>query len=161
MSERRWFRSLYVRIALGFVALLATLLLAQASLFLYLSGRLDNSPQGRTPQQLADFVARELSDALALNPDLDLAAHVREEFSSIRRPFVVILHDGRRASNQPGGLPRGFPGPARGPRGRRGGSGGPPSPAPVVVNGVQIGIVAAPPSPPTWVAVQRFGPTLA
>ena len=95
MSERRWFRSLYVRIALGFVALLAALLLAQTSLFLYLSGRLDNSPQGRTPQQLADFVARELSDALALNPDLDLAAHVRAEFSGIRRPFVVILHDGR------------------------------------------------------------------
>ena len=161
MSERRWFRSLYVRIALGFVALLAALLLVQASLFLYLSGRLDNSPQGRTPQQLADFVARELSDALALNPDLDLAAHVRAEFSSIRRPFVVILHDGRRASNQPGALPRGFPGPARGPRGRRGAAGGLPSPAPVVVNGVQIGIVAVPPSPPTWVAVQRFGPTLA
>jgi signal transduction histidine kinase len=161
MSERRWFRSLYVRIALGFVALLATLLLAQAALFLYLSGRLDNSPQGRTPQQLADFVARELSDALALNPDLDLAAHVRSEFSAIRRPFVVILHDGRRVSNQPGALPRGFPGPARGPRGRRGTPGGLPSPAPVVVNGVQIGIVAVPPSPPTWVAVQRFGPTLA
>ena len=162
MSEPRWFRSLYFRIALGFVALLAALLLAQAALFLYLSGRLDESPQGRTPQQLADFVARELSDALAITPDLDLGAHIRSEFAAIRRPFMVSLHDGRRATNQDGAFPRGFGGgqPPRGPRGRRGGPGGA-SFAPVVVNGVQIGVVSVPPSPPTWVAVQRFGPTLA
>ncbi len=171
MSKPRWFRSLYVRIAIGFVVLLAALLLAQGALFLYLSGRLDDSPQGRTAQQLADFVARELSDALALDPALDLAAHVRTEFSAIRRPFVVILHDGRRVSNQPDSLPRGFPGPPRGqgpgpgpgpgPGRRRGGPGAGPDSAPVVVNGVQIGIVAVPPSPPAWVAVQRYGPTLA
>lgn len=161
MSETRWFRSLYVRIALGFVALLAALLLAQGLLFLWLSGRLDDSPQGRTPQQLADFVARELSDALTINPDLALETHVRNEFSQVKRPFAVLMHDGRRATNQPDALPRGFPGGApRGPRGRRGGPGGPDS-APVVVNGVQVGVVAVPPSPPTWVAVQRFGPTLA
>ena len=175
MSKPRWFRSLYVRIAVGFVVLLAALLLAQGALFLYLSGRLDDSPQGRTPQQLADFVARELSDAIALDPALDLPAHVRTEFSAIRRPFAVILHDGRRASNQPDALPRGFPGPPRGPGGpgsgpgpgsgqgsgrRRGNPGAPPNSAPIVVNGVQIGIVAVPPSPPAWVAAQRYGPTL-
>ena len=166
MSRPRWFRSLYVRIAIGFVVLLAALLLAQGALFLYLSGRLDESPQGRTAQQLADFVARELSDALAGDPALDLAAHVRSEFSSIRRPFAVVLHDGRRVSNQPDALPRGFPGPSRGPGGpgpgrRRGGPGTAANSAPIVVNGVQIGIVAVPPSPPAWVAVQRYGPTLA
>ncbi len=166
MSRPRWFRSLYVRIAIGFVVLLAALLLAQGALFLYLSGQLDDSPQGRTPQQLADFVARELSDALAADPALDLAAHVRTEFSSIRRPFAVVLHDGRRVSNQADALPRGFPGPPRGTGGpgpgrRRGGSGAGLTSAPIVVNGVQIGIVAVPPSPPAWVAVQRYGPTLA
>jgi signal transduction histidine kinase len=163
MSEPRWFRSLYIRIAVGFVALLASLLLAQALLFLWLSGRLDDSPQGRTAQQLADFVARELSDALTLQPDLDLAGYVGAEFSSVRRPFVVLLHDGRRATNRPDAVPRGFPEPRRGPgkpRGRGGARGGPDS-APVVVNGVQVGLVAVPPSSPTWIAVQRFGPTLA
>ncbi len=172
MSERRWFRSLYVRIAIGFVALLAALLLAQAVLFLWLSGRLDELPQGRTPQQLADFVARELSDALTQRPNLDLDLHVKTAFAEIKRPFSVMMHDGRRATNRPDALPRGFPGPPRGPggpggpggrggpEGRRGGPGRPDS-APVVVNGVQIGIVAVPPSPPTWMAVQRFGPTLA
>ena len=160
MSETRWFRSLYVRIAIGFVALLAALLLAQAALFLWLSGRLDALPQGRTPQQLADFVARELSDAITIRPDLDLEAHVRTEFSGIKWPFAVLMHDGRRATNQAGAFPRGFPRAPRGPRGRRGGPGGP-NAAPVVVNGVQVGVVTVPPSPPTWVAVQRFGPTLA
>ena len=166
MSRPRWFRSLYVRIAIGFVVLLAALLLAQGALFLYLSGRLDDSPQGRTAQQLADFVARELSDALAADPALDLSAHVRTEFSSIRRAFAVVLHDGRRVSNQPDALPRGFPGPSRGPGGpgpgrRRGVPGAALNSAPIVVSGVQIGIVAVPPSPPAWVAVQRYGPTLA
>jgi len=160
MSDLRWFRSLYVRIAVGFVALLAALLLAQALLFLWLSGRLGDSPQGQTPQQLADFVARELSDALTLQPDLDLVAHVRTEFSGIRRPFVVLMHDGRRVTNRPAALPGGFPGPRRPIRGRRG-TGGGANAAPIVVNGVQVGLVAVPPSPPTWVAVQRFGPTLA
>ncbi|MBA2302813.1 MAG: HAMP domain-containing histidine kinase [Acidobacteria bacterium] len=161
MSERRWFRSLYFRIAIGFVALLAALLLAQALLFLWLSGRLDDSPQGRTGQQLADFVARELSDTLTLRPDADLEAHVRAEFSAIKRPFAVLMHDGRRGTNRPDALPRSFPGPPRGPRGRRGGPGSGPDSAPIVVNGVQVGIVAVPPSPPAWIAVQRFGPTLA
>jgi signal transduction histidine kinase len=160
MSEPRWFRSLYVRIAIGFVALLASLLLAQAVLFLWLSGRLGDSPQGQTPQQLADFVARELSDVLTLQPDLDLAVYVNAQFSNIRRPFAVLMHDGRRATNRPDALPGGFPGPRRGLRGR-GGARGVPDSAPVVVNGVQVGIVAVPPGPPTWVAVQRFGPTLA
>lgn len=164
MRKGGWFRSLYTRIAVGFVALLAALLLAQALLFLWLTGRWDDAPQGRTPQQLADFVARELSDVLSQDPTIDLDAHVKRSFGGIHRPFAVIMHDGRRASNQPGGLPRGFPGPQRG-RGRiaggRGGPGGRPSSAPIVVDGVQVGIVAVPPSPPAWVSFQRFGPTMA
>jgi signal transduction histidine kinase len=158
MSKPIWFRSLYGRIALGFVALLAGLLLAQSLLFLWLTGRIDASPQGRTPQQLADFVARELSDALTINPELDLIAHVAERFADIKRPFAVVMRDGRRASNRPDALPRGFPAP--GPRGpRRGGRGG--SWAPIVANGSQVGVVSVPPSPPAWVAAREFGPTLA
>jgi signal transduction histidine kinase len=166
MSKPSWFRSLYGRIALGFVALLAGLLLAQALLFLWLTGRIDASPQGRTPQQLADFVARELSDTLSVNPDVDLPAHVRERFADIKRPFAVVMRDGRRASNRPDALPRGFPAagqrpPRPGGQGRpgRGGLGG--SWAPIVANGTQVGIVSVPPSPPAWIAAREFGPTLA
>ena len=178
MSEATWFRSLYGRIAIGFVALLAGLLLAQSLLFLWLTGRIDASPQGRTPQQLADFVARELSDALTLTPELDLDAHVREAFADIKRPFAVVMRDGRRASNRPEALPSGFPAP--GPRGLRPGGPGRPVPggqgrsggsarggrsgatwAPIVANGTQVGFVTVPPSPPAWVALREFGPTLA
>jgi signal transduction histidine kinase len=164
MSRAIWFRSLYLRIAFGFVALLAVLLLAQALLFLWLTGRIDDTPQGRTPQQLADFVARELSDALAIDPQIDLESHVKAQFSPIKRPFVVIMRDGRRASNRAEALPRGFPPPgSRGPRsGGRSGRGGPgASWAPIVANGEQVGVVSVPPSPPAWVAVREFGPTLA
>jgi hypothetical protein len=167
MSEPTWFRSLYGRIAIGFVALLAGLLLAQSLLFLWLTGRIDASPQGRTPQQLADFVARELSDALTLTPELDVDAHVRREFADIKRPFAVVMRDGRRASNRPEALPSGFPAPGNrglrpgsrpgsGGQGRGGGTGrggrGGATWAPIVANGTQVGLVTVPPSPPAWVA---------
>jgi signal transduction histidine kinase len=184
-----WYRSLYWRIALGFVALLAVVLAAQGLVFLWLTGRVDQSPVGRTPQQLADYVARQLSTALTDDPALNLDAYVREHFGSISRPFAVTMFDGTRVSNRPEGLPDGFPGPpprfgGREPRGPgRGGrpdfaeGQGPPGPppgggrggpgrrrqnsAPIVVNGVQVGIVAVPPSPAAIVALNEFGPALA
>ena len=123
-SQRPGFRSLYWRIAIGFVALLAAVLVAQGLLFLWLTYRIDQSPAGRTPQQLADYVARQLSIAISDTPALDLGPYVRQEFSSISRPFVVMMLDGRRISNRPEALPEGFPGPP--PRGMRGGRGGGP-----------------------------------
>ena len=58
MPRPIWFRSLYWRIALGFVAMLAALLLVQGMLFLWLTGRFALSTASRTPQQLVDQVAR-------------------------------------------------------------------------------------------------------
>src|SRR5688572_15530025 len=104
-----WYRSLYWRIVVGFVALLATLLVVQTLLFLWLTGRFVTSPLSRTPQELADHVARDVSEALTDNPDLDLANHVRERFGDVSQPFLVLMRDGRRASNRPGILPPGFP----------------------------------------------------
>lgn len=122
MPQRIWYRSLYWRIAFGFVALLATLLIVQALLFLWLTGRFVTSPSSRTPQQLADHIARDLSGALTDDASIDLEAHVRERFGDVQQPFVVVMRDGRRASNRPGMLPPGFPGGRGGPGGpRRGG----------------------------------------
>src|SRR5690606_23286806 len=101
MSRIVWFRSLYSRIAFGFVVLLAALLLTQALLFLWLSWRIGDLQQGRTPQQLADVVARELSDALTADPTVDLGRHMEEHVADIRRPFAVLMRDGRRISNRP------------------------------------------------------------
>jgi len=122
MPDPVWFRSLYWRIAIGFVAMLALLLLVQAALFLWLTGRFTVSPSSRTPQELADLVARELSDAFTDNPELHLETVVKERFGDLSRPFAVVMRDGRRASNRPEALPPGF-----GERPPRGGPrGGPP-----------------------------------
>jgi signal transduction histidine kinase len=119
--------SLYLRIALGFLAVLTVLLIVQALLFLWLTGRFVTSASSRTPQQLADQVARELSDALAENPALDLQAHVHEHFGDVAQPFAVVMRDGRRAFNRPGVLPRGYPDGPGSPFGPRGpGQHGPP-----------------------------------
>ena len=108
MPKPIWFRSLYWRIALGFVAMLAALLFVQGMLFLWLTGRFALSTASRTPQQLVDQVARELSDALAENPSLDLQAFVTEKYGDVTQGFAVLMRDGRRAVNRPGVLPPGF-----------------------------------------------------
>src|SRR6187549_3266831 len=108
MPRPIWFRSLYWRIALGFVAMLAALLLVQGMLFLWLTGRFALSTASRTPQQLADQVARELSEALTENPSLDLQVYVTEKYGDVTQGFAVMMRDGRRAINRPGVLPPGF-----------------------------------------------------
>ena len=108
MPESSRFRSLYWRIAIGFVTTLAVLLAVQTALFLWLTGRFAGSASSRTPQELADLVARDLSQALTENPELNLDDYVKERFDDISQPFVVALRDGRRVSNRPAVLPPGF-----------------------------------------------------
>ena len=108
MPDPVWFRSLYWRIAIGFIAMLALLLTLQGALFLWLTGRFTASVSSSTPQELADQVARDLSDALTDHPETNLESYVKERFADISRPFAVVMRDGRRASNRPGSLPPGF-----------------------------------------------------
>lgn len=178
MSDPVWYRSLYWRIAFGFIALLAVLLLAQALLFLWLTDRFVGSA-ARTPTQLAALVAAEVSSEIDQQPAVDIEEFVRSRFSHIYQPFVVVLADGRRASNRPTALPPEFGRMAQarlrfqtgeaergGPRGeafgRRGGIGRFPTEfASIVSHGAQVGIVAVPGTPPpVSVALQQFGPTL-
>ena len=108
MGEIVWYRSLYWRIAIGFVAMLALLLTLQGALFLWLTGRFTESVSSSTPQELADQVARDLSYALTEHPGITLESYVKDHFADISRPFAVVMRDGRRASNRPGALPPGF-----------------------------------------------------
>ncbi len=103
MSEPVWYRSLYWRIAFGFVAMLAVLLLAQGLLFLWLTDRFFGAP--RTPTQLAAQIAEDLSAELQQHPNVDLEQFVPRHFSRIYQPFLVVMNDGTRASNRPTGLP--------------------------------------------------------
>ncbi len=103
MSDPVWYRSLYWRIAFGFVAMLAVLLLAQGLLFLWLTDRFFGAP--RTPTQLAAQIAEDLSAELQQHSDVELEQFVPRHFSRIYQPFLVMMNDGTRVSNRPTGLP--------------------------------------------------------
>jgi len=107
MSDPVWYRSLYWRIAFGFIAMLAILLLAQGLLFLWLTDRIFGTP-ARTPAQLAALVAEDVAEELQQRPGGDLDAFVRDHFSRVYQPFLVVLSNGQRASNRPTGLPPEF-----------------------------------------------------
>lgn len=95
MPERVWYRSLYWRIGLGFVSLLATLLLVQGAIFLWISGRMSDFFPTRSPAQLAASIAGDLSAALTDRPDTDIGPFVKQRFASTWRGFVVVMADGR------------------------------------------------------------------
>jgi nitric oxide reductase large subunit len=63
MPDPVWYKSLYWRIAFGFVAMLAAVLLAQGLVLLWLTDRVVGW-SAQTPAQLVTSVATELSAAL-------------------------------------------------------------------------------------------------
>ena len=100
MSESlRWYRSLYWRIGLGLVAFLALMLAAQGALFLWTTERIAGSMPANSPQRLAELVASDISSALADDPRLDLQQYVNEHYGNVFQAFVVVMRDGRTASN--------------------------------------------------------------
>jgi signal transduction histidine kinase len=107
MSDPVWYRSLYWKIALGFIAMLAVLLLTQVLLFLWLTDRIFAAAP-RTPAQLAATVAEDVGTEIQQHADFDLETFVRDRFSHIYQPFMVVLTNGQRASNRPNGLPPEF-----------------------------------------------------
>src|SRR4029453_5360832 len=90
MPKRRWYRSLYWRIALGYIAMLAALLLVQTSLAVWMTGRVWGRAC-RTPAQLADLVAQDLAEALSQSPAFDVNAHLHQKYGRGYQPFVVVL----------------------------------------------------------------------
>ena len=189
MSELRWYRSLYWRVAVGLVAFLALMLVAEGALFLWTSERIAGSMPAQSPRRLAALVASDVGTALAANPSLDLQKYVREQYAHIFQPFVVIMRDGRVTSNHDdvseaildeargearfeqrrrrendndpnGPNDPGFRG------GRRGGLRPPPfrggEVAPIVVAGMPVGRVAVlAGSPPFRRIVRELGPQMA
>ncbi|HVH28272.1 MAG TPA: HAMP domain-containing sensor histidine kinase [Vicinamibacterales bacterium] len=178
-SGPRWYKSLYWRIALGLFAFLALMLAAQGALFLWMTDRVAGSMPARDPRRLAFLVASDVGTALTADPDLDLAEYIRDQYGNVFQTFVVIMHDGRIASNDqdmPDDLlkamvaeasRRDFP-----LRGRRPGGAGPAVAAPrgarraaefapVVVDGALAGRVAVVPGgPPFSRVVRELGPTM-
>jgi len=128
MSNPSWFRSLYWRIALGFVGLLATLLVVQGAVFLWMSGRMTDRFPIRSAAQYAEAIADDVTEQLAIDP-LGLEAQLQERFGRGVRAFAVATTTGQvitgGLATPPPMLARaamaGLPGGDRG--GRRGGRG--------------------------------------
>jgi signal transduction histidine kinase len=95
MPDPVWYRSLYWRIALGFVALVATLLVVQGLVFLWMTGRMTELFPSRSPAQIAAAIAGDVGTVLTDQPEIDLDAFVHDRHASNFRGFVVALADGR------------------------------------------------------------------
>jgi len=107
-----WFRSLYWRIALGSVALLAVLLLVQAVVFLWMSGAIATTLLGQSPDRIAADAAKDVAAELQKNPSLDIEKFVREHYGSQTQPLMIVMEDGRVVRNHElpapdGGMRRG------------------------------------------------------
>jgi signal transduction histidine kinase len=95
----KWYRSLYVRIAVGFVICLAAILLVQAMLFVWVASRSGPRVPGQPPDRFAEAVANEIGLALADTPSLDLDQHVREQYGRHTHQIIVVMADGRLITN--------------------------------------------------------------
>src|SRR5688572_13515376 len=120
-SAARWYRSLYWRIAIGFVLSLAAMLVVQAMLFVWVLSRSGPRLPGE-PERFARTVAVDLAQALQSEPGLDVAEYIDDQYARDAHPFFVMLADGRVIGNMRGPIPEPL---LRGARVRlqRGGSG--------------------------------------
>lgn len=174
----RWHRSLYWRIAFGFVLFLASMLVVQAMLFVWVAARSWSTLPGQSPGRFSETVAVDLAGALEREPALDLARYVREQYSQEAHPFFVMLADGRMITSGSATFPdqlvrmararlqrRGdrpeFDRFDRGPRLDRGGRGfGFVRPTPIVVGRQLMGVVVVPPEAPFSVVLRGYAPVL-
>jgi two-component system sensor histidine kinase BaeS len=97
MAKPAWYRSLYWRIAIGFVLFLAAVLAVQAGALVYLISRMEVGP-GPPPPEVTRLVARDLGEALTANPTLDIHQFFRQQYEG-RVPLVAIMKDGRVISS--------------------------------------------------------------
>jgi signal transduction histidine kinase len=91
--------SLYWRIALGLVASLALMVLAQGALFLWAMQRTAGETSAESPRQLALLVASDVGAALAADSALDIERYVRDQYARRLQTFLIVLADGRTVSN--------------------------------------------------------------
>jgi signal transduction histidine kinase len=172
MPERVW-RSLYWRIALGFVGLLAVLLALQGAVFLWISGRAAEL-FGESPSAFVQTMASDLAAALSADPALDADAYLNERYDGSPRAFAVAFVDGRVVESRrvppPPTMARAAQARLRGatrptprpPPWTRGGGGSGFEFASVLLDGRPAAMVATPRgAPPLLVTLRAFGPTLA
>jgi signal transduction histidine kinase len=94
-TERRaWHRSLYWRIALGSLAVLARALAIEAALFTAVVVQSPRPLPPRALQRMALLLARDLDAELARDPSTDVARYLSERRETLGRPIAVVRRDG-------------------------------------------------------------------
>ena len=91
----RWYKSLYWRIAIGFVLSLAAILVVQAMLFVWTISRNGPVLSGQPPDRFARTLARDIGEALERDPQLDVVQFVLTQFGRSAHPYFVLMEDGR------------------------------------------------------------------
>jgi len=89
-----WYRSLYWRIALGFIGCLALLLAVQGMLFVWMMSQAGSAVPNQPPDRLAQTIATDVSQALERDPSLNIEQYIRDEFARDAQPFLVLLSSG-------------------------------------------------------------------
>src|SRR6188508_3040712 len=101
----KWYQSLYWRIAVGIVGFLAAMLVVQATLFLWAASRSGAALSGQSLARLGQTVAMDVSNLLEREPQADLAAYIKEQYSEDTHPFYVVMNDGRVITNSDEAIP--------------------------------------------------------
>src|SRR6185503_17351172 len=94
----RWYKSLYWRIAIGFVLGLAAMLVVQAMIVVWILPVSGPTVPAR-PDRFAQTVASDIAEALDQNAALDVDQFVRSQFGRTALPFLVLMNDGRVVDN--------------------------------------------------------------
>ena len=108
MAERAWYRSLYWRIAIGFVVFLGGTLVIQASLFLWIVVRGERDVPARSLDGFASLVAADVAAELDSNGIANIEQHLAERYGSLPRPIWVVMNDGSVISGRWGPPPLGL-----------------------------------------------------
>ena len=99
-----WYRSLYWRIALGFVLFLAAMLVVQAVLFTWAVAQSGRTLPGQSPIRFAETIAFDLATAIERDPSLDVSRYVKDQYTHAIHPFFVVLQSGQVITNGTGPL---------------------------------------------------------
>jgi HAMP domain-containing protein len=95
MSERVWYRSIYWRIAIGFIVFLAVMLAAQGGLFLWIVARADGALPAHSLIEFANVVASDLGNEIEQAPGVDIGRYIRDHYGQMSRRVFVVMPDGR------------------------------------------------------------------
>jgi two-component system OmpR family sensor kinase len=158
MSDPRWYRSLYWRIALGLFAFLVLTLAAQGALFIWMIDQTAGTMPARSPRRLAGLVASDISSAVQTNPSLDVSTYVRDQYGRVFAPILVTMRDGATGANhevEPGEAPQLDRDVSFRELAERGWEA-----APIIVQGERIGRVAVLARFPRERMLRELGPTM-